>query len=190
MYPDFELEFVLKTNASIKGLCAILSQPKPHNKLHPVAYTSKSLSNPERNHSVTELETLAVVWALQQHFWAYLYGHDVTVVTDHSAVKAILDKPNLNAKHARWWLKVFESGISNLKIIHWPGHENAGADALSCNPITCSEEVTDLDVSVLQVGSQKATLLICLIPQNETLQKDFIEEQRKDVKLRQLIDCI
>jgi len=34
---------------------------------------------------------------------------------DHSAVKAILDKPESNGKHARWWLKVFGSGINQLK---------------------------------------------------------------------------
>ena len=72
---------------------------------------------------MTELETLGVVWAIQ-HIQAYLYGHKVTVVTDHSAIKTILDKPNSNAKHVRWWLKVFESGISHLTIIHRPGRKN------------------------------------------------------------------
>ena len=30
----------------------------------------------------------------------------MTVVTDHSAVKAILKTPSPSGKHARWWLKV------------------------------------------------------------------------------------
>lgn len=70
-------------------------------KLHPLVYASRSLSNPERNYSVTELETLGVVWAMQ-YFRAYLYGHNVTVITDHSADEAILDKLNSSLKHARW----------------------------------------------------------------------------------------
>ena len=49
---------------SISGLGAILSQIQEDEKLHPVAYISRSLSAAERNYSVTELETLAVVWVL------------------------------------------------------------------------------------------------------------------------------
>lgn len=40
-------------------------------------------------YGISELETLAVVWAIQ-HFHAYLYDHHVTVVTDHTAVKDML----------------------------------------------------------------------------------------------------
>ena len=190
-YPDFEADFVLETDASIQGLGAILSQPKQDDKLHPLAYASRSLSNPERNYSITELETLGVVWAIQ-HFRAYLYGHNVTVFTDHSAVKAILDKPNSSPKHARWWLKVFGSGISHLKIIHRPGKENAGADALSRNPLTDNKEVTELDASVLQINSSESKVeeLLSAPPSTQNLRDDFMQEQRKDAQLGQLIDYI
>ena len=90
-YPDFELDFVLEMDASIKGLGAILSQRKSGSMCHPIAYASRSLSNPEQHYSITELDTLAVVWAIQ-HFRACLYDHDVTVITDHSAVRAMLDQ--------------------------------------------------------------------------------------------------
>ena len=49
--------------------------------------------------SITDLETLAVVWAVS-HFHAYLYGHDVEVRTNHSAVKAVLSTPSPNGKYA------------------------------------------------------------------------------------------
>ena len=182
---------MLETDASIQGLGAILSQSKEDGKLHPLAYASRSLSNPERNYSVTKLETLGVVWAIH-HFRAYLYGNNVTVVTDHSAIKAILDKPNSSPKHARWWLKVFGSGISHLKIIYRPGRENTGADTLSRNPLTDNQEVTELDASVLQVISQELKIdeLLSASPQTQTLQNEFIQEQKKDTQLRQLIDYI
>ena len=61
-------------------------------KLHPVAFASRALSPSEKNYSITELETLAVVWAMS-HFHAYVYGNEVLVYTDHSAVKAILETP-------------------------------------------------------------------------------------------------
>ena len=107
----------METDANIDELGAILSQKKSDGKLHPVAYTSRSTSAAERHYSITELETLAVVWAVQ-HFRAYLYGHNVTVITDYSAVKAVLDKPGSNGKHARWWLKIFSSGTGHVKIVH------------------------------------------------------------------------
>ena len=78
------------------------------------------------------METLAVVWALS-HFHYYLYGHKVKVITDHTAIKAILDSPNPLARHARWWTRVFGQGIE-LSIIHRAGKENIVADALSCSP--------------------------------------------------------
>ena len=63
-----------------------------------MAYASRTLSDPKKGYAITELETLAVVWALN-HFHAYLYGHNVVVYTDHSAVKAVLETPNISAKH-------------------------------------------------------------------------------------------
>ena len=91
---------MLETDASIQGLGVVLSQVQDYGKLHPVAYTSQALNPSEKNYSVTELETLAIVWAVT-HFHSYLYGNKVTVITDHSVVKAILETSNPTGKHAR-----------------------------------------------------------------------------------------
>ena len=82
----------------------------------------------EHNYSITELETLAVVWAIS-HFHYYLYNQSVTVYTDHSAVKAILGSPNLSGKHA--WLNVYSSGVGNIEICYCSGKANGNTDALS-----------------------------------------------------------
>ena len=68
------------------------------------------------NYNVTKLETLAVVW-VASHFHAYLYGHVVTVYTDHSAITAVLGTQSPNSKHARWWTQVFGSGIQKIDIV-------------------------------------------------------------------------
>ncbi len=81
-FPDFDKSFVLETDASIQGLGAVLSQKQADGKLHPVAYASRSLASNEERYAITDLETLAVVWAIS-HFQYYLYGHDVTIHTDH-----------------------------------------------------------------------------------------------------------
>ena len=68
--------------------------------------------------NITELETLAVVWAIS-HFGAYLYGSKVTVYTDHSAVHTVLQDPHATGKHA----KVYDSGLNEVGIIYQPGRE-------------------------------------------------------------------
>ena len=63
----YEEKFVLETDASLRGFGAVLSQKKD-GLLHPVSYASRSLSSPEKNYNISELETLAVVWAIQHTF--------------------------------------------------------------------------------------------------------------------------
>ena len=149
-YPDFERSFVLETDASVKGLGAVLSQKQDDSQLHLVAYASRALSTPERNYGISELETLAVVWAIQ-YFHAYLYGHKVTVITDHSAVRAILETPSPSGKHARWWLKIFSSGVGKVDIVYRPGRENLRADALSRNPMSSTDGRSDNGVQIASV---------------------------------------
>ena len=150
IHPDFDKPFVLETNASAQGLGAVLSQVQDDKRLHPIAYASRALSPQEKKYAITELETLAVVWAVQ-HYHAYLYGHEVTVYTDHSAVKAVLETPSPSGKHARWWSKVFGSGVQKLEIIYRAGKENANADALSRAP--WGESPSEALVTEVQVAS-------------------------------------
>ena len=112
----------METDASVQGLGAVLSQK--HDK--PCGLCQSCF---EKQYGITELETLAVVWAIN-HFRAYLYGHDVVVFTDHAAVRAVLETPNPSGKHARWWNRVFGCGTKSPKIIYRSGRENVNADAL------------------------------------------------------------
>ena len=66
-YPDFDKNFALETDAIKLGLGAILSQYQDDNKLHPVAYASRSVPVSEANYSISDLEKLAVVWVVT-HF--------------------------------------------------------------------------------------------------------------------------
>lgn len=52
-YPEFSKRFVLETDASTKGLGAVLSQEQEDGKLHPVAYASRVLSPQEKRYAMS-----------------------------------------------------------------------------------------------------------------------------------------
>ena len=52
-YPNFTKSFRLETDACVKGLGAVLSQLQGDGKVHPVAYASRALSDPEKCYAVT-----------------------------------------------------------------------------------------------------------------------------------------
>lgn len=155
-YPNFQNDFTLETDASGSGLGAILSQAQEDGRLHSVAYASRALSPQEKRYAITELEMLAVVWAMS-HFCHYLCGHDVTVITDHSAVKAFLSNPGGSGKHARWWTKVCGAGIKIVNIVYRTGKEDTNADTLSRQPYLPSPAcgTVEDDIQVLSVTSCK-----------------------------------
>ena len=137
-----------------------------------MAFGSRALYPPEKNYSVTELETLAVVWAIK-HFHAYLYGHNVQVVTDHSAVNALLGSPNSSGEAARWWLRVFGTGVRKVDILYISGKEDLSADAR--NPVESEERTI-------------AELLEDTYPESVT--SDFHIQQQKDPQLQKLRLCL
>jgi hypothetical protein len=63
--PDFESTFFVQTDASDRGLGAVLLQWENDVRL-PVVFASRKLSKIERNYSVVEKECLGIVWALQK----------------------------------------------------------------------------------------------------------------------------
>ncbi|GFO29129.1 Pol polyprotein, partial [Plakobranchus ocellatus] len=79
--PDVNQRFVLRTDASDRGLGAALMQEN-EGTLFPVAYASKKLTDRERKYSVTEREALGIVRGVKK-FSLYLYGTVFTLQTDH-----------------------------------------------------------------------------------------------------------
>ena len=132
-YPEFGQGkcFILETDASIRGLGAVLSQTQEDGSIHPIAYASRSLDKHEQNYGISELETLGLVWAVR-YFRNYLLGHPCIVYTDHVACLSILNTNRPSGKLARWALTIQEM---DLTIQHKPGKKNQNADALSRNPV-------------------------------------------------------
>ena len=125
-FPNFSKDFVLKTDESGAGLGAVLAQEQEDGCVRPIAFASRTLQPHERNCGVTELEGLGVVWGAK-HFRHYIYGHHCRVITDHEALKSLLNIPHPSGKLARWGLALQEL---DLEIRYRPGQANVSADAL------------------------------------------------------------
>ena len=125
-YPQFDKHFILQTDASDLGLGAVLTQKDNCGQEHVISYASRSLSDREKRYSATEKEALAVVFATD-HFRAYLLGRNVTLVTDHSALRW-LHSVEPKGRIGRWVMGLQEYEFA---IQHRPGSANGNADALS-----------------------------------------------------------
>ena len=104
-YPDDKLPVRVRTDASLDGLGAVVQQLEPDGEWHPIAYASRGLRRYERNYSVTELECLAVVFAVER-FRPYLYGKPFVVVTDHCSLCDLLNLKNPHGRLAKWSLRL------------------------------------------------------------------------------------
>ena len=64
--PNFELPFVIQTDASAYGIGGVLTQNHPDLGERVVCYLSRSLTKQERKYSTTERECLAVLWSIEK----------------------------------------------------------------------------------------------------------------------------
>ena len=126
-----------------------------------------------------------------KHFRHYLYGHSCEVITDHEALKSLLNTPHPSGKLARWGMALQEV---DLVISYRPGKKNSLADALSRHPITSKEAL---------LVSKEALVAVVERPQlqsksgeaieatdSEVLDKDLKIRQRSDPSLSPLIQYI
>ena len=125
VFPDFEQQFTLTTDASLVAVGGILQQDQGRG-LQPIAYSSKKLNAAEIRYSAYERELLGIVWAVGQ--WRhYLQGRRFIVQTDHSSLRYL---PNQAAVHRRIWKWIGILQSYDIEIQHIPGNKNP-ADPLT-----------------------------------------------------------
>lgn len=128
---DPKLPIYIFTDASKKGVAAILKQPQKDNAIKPVFFFSKKLTKAQENKRAIFLEVLAIKECIL--YWQYkLIGSKFTIFTDHKPLE------NFNVKKSKDpELIVLLNYISNFDfdIKYNPGKNNAEADSLSRNPV-------------------------------------------------------
>lgn len=141
-YPDFNLPFVLHTDASNDGLGAVLYQEQG-SKLRVIAYGSRTLTPAEKNYHLhsSKLEFLALKWAICDKFRDYLYyAPTFTVYTDNNPLTYVLSTAKLNAVGHRW---VGELADFHFTIKYRPGKANTDADTLSRYPVKLHDHIRE-----------------------------------------------
>ena len=139
-YPIFNREFILETDALLRGLGPVLSQIDENGKVHVIAYASWTLIPSKKsmqNYSSTKLEVLALKWAVTEKFRDYLLGSKFTFYTDNNPL-AYVQTSKLGASQICW---LSELALFDFNIIYRSGKTNQAADALSqCPELNCTLE--------------------------------------------------
>lgn len=125
--PDFSKPFYLQTDASDRGISAILSQFDDNGQEHPIAYQSRKLLARECAYPTIEKECLAIVWGTQKYH-PYLYGRHFTIQTDHQPLTWLQRVKTKNQKLLRWSLVLQQY---KFELQHKKGTLNGNADGLS-----------------------------------------------------------
>ena len=125
--PDFTQPFILQTDASDRGVGAVLSQLDDEEQEHPIAYFSKKLLPREERYSTVEKECLAIKLGVHA-FRIYLLGRPFTIQTDHRALVWLDRLKENNPRLTRWSLALQPY---QFQVVHRAGRANSNADALS-----------------------------------------------------------
>lgn len=157
-YPNFNVPFILTTDASNYALGAVLSQGEIGKDL-PIAYASRSLNKSELNKSVIEKELLAIHWGIK-YFKPYLFGEKFVVVTDHRPLVSLFTHKDPSSKMTRIRMDLMDY---NFEIIYKPGKYNVNADALSrviINSDTLKSMVPTNNINIVTRSKSKAEQII------------------------------
>ena len=105
-FPDFNKLFLLETDASGRGLGAVLSEKQADGRYHPIAYASRVMNETEQRYHSNKQEFLALKWAVTEQFHGYLspYGNnrnEFVVCTDNNPLTYIFSSANLDAAGQR-----------------------------------------------------------------------------------------
>ena len=129
-YSVYNQSFILHTDASGKGLGAVLYQTIDGVE-RVVSHASRQLNKAESHYPAHKLEFLALRWAVTQKFHDYLYGCEFVNYTDNNPLTYVMEKAKLDAVGHIW---VAALNAYKFTIHYRPGRVNGDADGLSRRP--------------------------------------------------------
>lgn len=124
--------------------------------IHPIAYSSRRTSPTESRYHSFELETLAVIMALQRFGPIIGTKKAFKIITDCNALTLTLAKKDINPKISRW---MFEIEQYNYTISHRKGSSMGHVDALSrCHPVVATVSTEEIDLHLQATPSRDAVI--------------------------------
>jgi RNase H-like domain found in reverse transcriptase/Reverse transcriptase (RNA-dependent DNA polymerase)/Integrase zinc binding domain/Integrase core domain len=128
---DITKPFVVHVDACRigRGIGAVLLQQNERGDWRPVAYYSYRLKEGERTRCATELEAMALVYAIK-HWSAYLRVQEFTAIVDHHALIYLVTQPakTSNVRLLNW---ISDLHAYRFKIYHRSGKKHMDADGVS-----------------------------------------------------------
>ena len=124
-YFDPAIELTLQCDASESRLVyALLQQGQP------VAFGARGMTQTERKYAQIEKEMLAIVCGCEK-FDQFIYGHKITIETDHKPLVSISQKPIHNAPKRLQRMMLLHMQRYDFNITYKKGSEMYLADTLS-----------------------------------------------------------
>ena len=144
---DPDLPIHIYTDASIKGIGAVLKQEDKNGDCKPVAYFSKKLSEAQKKKKAIYLECLAIKEAVK--YWQHwLLGREFLVYSDHKPLENLNIKARTDEElgDLTYYLSQY-----NFIVKYNPGKLNQEADCLSRNPVLEPDENSDDKLKIVNL---------------------------------------
>ena len=175
-FPDFNKPFLLETDASGRGLGAVLSQKQADGPYHPIAYASCVMNETEQRYHSNKQEFLALKWAVTEQFHEYLspYGksrNEFVVRKDNNLLTYIFSTANLDAAGQRW---VAHLASYNFSLEYQKGKDNTVADFLSQMNERLPEEEVQEYLNQISYPGVKAVLDNAITPIEECAEQGVL----------------
>ena len=159
----------METDASGRGLGAVLSQKQADGQYHPIAYASCVMNETEQRYHSNKQEFLALKWAVMKQFHEYLspFGknrNEFVVRTDNNPLTYIFSSTNLDVAGQRW---VAHLASYNFSLEYQKGKDNTVADFLSQMSERLPEEEVQEYLNKIPYPGVKAVLNNTITPIEE-----------------------
>jgi hypothetical protein len=123
--------------------------------LNVIHYASKTLNAAQKNYATTEKEFIAIVFACDK-FRPYIVDLEVTIHTDHAAIRYIMEKKDAKPRLIRWvWLLqefdlhiVDRKGAENLVANNLSRLENISYDLILVNDSFPNDQLASIKVTL------------------------------------------